>query len=561
MSVVNKLYSNTSYHSDGTALAPSIAFKNDDTTGIFSTSAGSMRIATSGTDRVVFDDTHVGINYTTALGAGGVGTGALTVAGGVDIGENLHVAQHLQVGLDGYILGSLDSGSLNVIGHAVIGGNLTVNGTTTSVNSENVLLADNYQLINSNYTAHFGSGAQTGGIVVNTTPLETFAAAISTINSVGPGIIEMTSPLSVAPIAGSFIILSGCSETSNNNIFEVDVGSTTTNIIIKSDPTVDFCASVSSMITEVSSTGSASCTSLSVLWTVGATAPGANDGTWRISSGFTVAELTTNSSIISGSTGVGQFTSLNLTDAVNQIVLNSNSPDNGIITTDTLTNGQIWQFPNTSGDIAIVPGDVGTNTVVRWDGVKLVQHLNVQQTTSLGNITNIAMDYLVGADQFITTTSDMNFKTIALDPVSSTGGGLVITNTITQTQGSLVSITGVAGQTALEVPTGKVLFDTAFIGNVQIANIGYLVFDQPDAILNPQALGAVNKLSNTGATTVNLPPSADFEGVRYVFVNTTNKAVTFTPDATVPDTVDEFTMDEAEQIVTIQLIGTKWYVV
>ena len=54
--------------------------------------------------------------------------------------------------------------SITTTGNAVIGGNLTVNGTTTTVNTETINLADNKILLNSNFTG--SSPTENGGIEV-----------------------------------------------------------------------------------------------------------------------------------------------------------------------------------------------------------------------------------------------------------------------------------------------------------------------------------------------------------------------------------------------------------
>ena len=49
-------------------------------------------------------------------------------------------------------------------------------------------------------------------------------------------------------------------------------------------------------------------------------------------------------------------------------------------------------------------------------------------------------------------------KTLALDPNSASGGAITVTNTATQSSGTLVTITGRAGQDALKIPAGNVNF-------------------------------------------------------------------------------------------------------
>ena len=55
-------------------------------------------------------------------------------------------------------------GTTTVDDHLVVSGDLTVSGTTTTVNTETINLADNIININSNHT---GSPSQDGGIEIN----------------------------------------------------------------------------------------------------------------------------------------------------------------------------------------------------------------------------------------------------------------------------------------------------------------------------------------------------------------------------------------------------------
>lgn len=110
--------------------------------------------------------------------------------------------------------------NLHVIGSALISGNLTVQGTTTTISSETMLVDDNHLYINNGYTA---VSAQTGGLVVNYLPTAT-ATVVSGAYVAG---VAATSNPTVGTIgaatftAGSFIQFSGGTEPVNNGLFEV----------------------------------------------------------------------------------------------------------------------------------------------------------------------------------------------------------------------------------------------------------------------------------------------------------------------------------------------------
>lgn len=56
-----------------------------------------------------------------------------------------------------------------------------------------------------------------------------------------------------------------------------------------------------------------------------------------------------------------------------------------------------------------------------------------------------------------------NARSIAIDPNSASGGAITVVNSLSQTSGSLVSITGEAAEKALEVVVGKTNFGGKFV--------------------------------------------------------------------------------------------------
>ena len=110
--------------------------------------------------------------------------------------------------------------NLHVIGSALISGNLTVQGSTTSISSETMLVDDNHLYVNNGYTA---VSAQTGGLVVNYLP----TATATVVNGAYVAGVPATSNPTVGTIgaatftAGSFIQFSGGTTPVNNGLFEV----------------------------------------------------------------------------------------------------------------------------------------------------------------------------------------------------------------------------------------------------------------------------------------------------------------------------------------------------
>lgn len=110
----------------------------------------------------------------------------------------------------------------------LVDGDLTVNGTTTTVHSETVLLADNHLYLNAGYTT---AVAQTGGFVVNVLPTATATTVAGGGFTAG---VPATSNPTVATVgsgtfaAGDIIQISGATEPGNSGLFEVLTHVTTT---------------------------------------------------------------------------------------------------------------------------------------------------------------------------------------------------------------------------------------------------------------------------------------------------------------------------------------------
>ena len=113
------------------------------------------------------------------------------------------------------------SGSFEVQSDVLISGNLTVEGTHTSVESETVRIADNHLFLNDGYTT---AVAQSGGLVVNYLP----TATVDTVAATGfvAGVPATSDPLvnttaAAAFAANDFILISGAADDQNNGLYEV----------------------------------------------------------------------------------------------------------------------------------------------------------------------------------------------------------------------------------------------------------------------------------------------------------------------------------------------------
>lgn len=139
----------------GTEVAPGLYFVGDTNNGIFSPGADQLSITTNGTERVrVFSSGNVSIGGTTDNG-----TDKLQVVGDISA-VNTTLSGYLR-GPAVFTIDPLAYGSNS--GEVIINGNLTVQGTTTTVNSNTVNIGDSIITLNSDETA---APTQNGGIEI-----------------------------------------------------------------------------------------------------------------------------------------------------------------------------------------------------------------------------------------------------------------------------------------------------------------------------------------------------------------------------------------------------------
>ena len=111
----------------------------------------------------------------------------------------------------------------------LVDGNLTVNGTTTTVHSEQVNIRDNHLYLNADYTT---TVAQTGGLAINVLPTATADTIAGTFVA---GVAAVSNPTVQTTGSGTFaagdvIQIAGANNQDNDGIFEVlsHVGTTLT---------------------------------------------------------------------------------------------------------------------------------------------------------------------------------------------------------------------------------------------------------------------------------------------------------------------------------------------
>jgi hypothetical protein len=126
-------------------------------------------------------------------------------------------------------------------------GDLVVDGTTTTVHSQHVDVADNYFYMNADYTT---VAAKTGGLAINYLP----TATTTTVASGGFATTSTVITTGSATFAANDIIqITGANTLENNGVFEVSshIGTTLT---IKTSPTEDFSQNIFVVDTTVAGT-------------------------------------------------------------------------------------------------------------------------------------------------------------------------------------------------------------------------------------------------------------------------------------------------------------------
>ena len=128
-------------------------FRTTDPAAIAGSGQVYWKEVSPGENELFARDEDSGIDIVQITSGTGLNAAAIDHGGLTGRGDDDHVQYALNVGRSGENL--------------TVQGNLIVQGTTTTVDSETVLVSDNHLYVNNGYTA---DAAQTGGIVVNHDP-------------------------------------------------------------------------------------------------------------------------------------------------------------------------------------------------------------------------------------------------------------------------------------------------------------------------------------------------------------------------------------------------------
>ena len=181
-----------------------------------------------------------------------------------------------------------------------VGGNLQVNGTTTSIDSVNINVKDRHIYLNNDYTTTSG---KTGGLVLNYLPTST----TDTVAGIGfDTTITVGTTGTDTFSAGNIIQISDASDSANNGIFEVLTHSSNLITIAASD------FAQSTFVADSTTGANITLINVTILQS-------SVTGVWQTTSGSNSADLTTNlKDILLGGSAITN-TNLTLTDNANQL--------------------------------------------------------------------------------------------------------------------------------------------------------------------------------------------------------------------------------------------------
>jgi len=389
-------------------------------------------------------------------------TTGITIGGSAQTTGSLFDGTSMTTATVGASMGAGDGITLGGAGSTTtISGNLVVNGTTTSVDSEVVNIADNHLYLNKDYTTN---SAQTGGLVVNYLPL---TGAGNTNTEATGGFTAATTVATTGAAtftAGDFVQVSGANIAANDGLYEV-LSHTGNVLTIDSTPAHSF--SQTAFI--VDTTGSAA--TFTVV-TVSAIQAG-TDGVWETGAGSTVGGLTfTDLASAAGSTLQAAYDSGNtiaMTDADGDFTVSVGSGNPSILldaadaSNFTVAGAALTLSTTTSGAINVTSAglldlDAAGALSINSSGGAInigddanAQNINVgtaaARTITIGNVaatevqvdallvdvnagaTGVTVDSAGGIAMEAATASSFNVTTGALDLSTTTSGDLTLSTT------------------------------------------------------------------------------------------------------------------------------------
>jgi hypothetical protein len=372
----------------------------------------------------------------------------------------------------------------------VIDANLSVTGTTTSVESETTRYTDNHLYLNDGYTT---VSAQTGGLVVNYLP----TATTDTVAATGfvAGVAATSNPTIITTGSGTFSVgnlvqVSGASNVANNGLYEVltHTGTTLTLRGVGTTATVeDFTQN--QLVTDTTVAGTITLVNVSVLRS-------GVDGVWE--------------------TGLGSSTPVSFTDLGSG---SGNSLQQAYVAGNQITTSV------GEGDVIIAgteqlnitaTGGIDIDTQLDFDGTVF----DVQMTSTNGFSIDGTAASNVTADTGNLTLSTTTSGSLILDGVAlldiNAGANMDVdvTGTYDLLASSTFSIDG-TGASNVTATSGNLTLSTATSGDVVLSSAANIDADaaavtvDATAGISLDAATASNFTVTTGALTIETVTSGD----------------------------------------------------
>jgi len=318
----------------------------------------------------------------------------------------------------------------------LVDGNLVVNGTTTTLHSEQVNIRDNHLYLNADYTT---AGAQTGGLVVNVLPTATADTVAATGFTAGVAAVSNPTVITAGSAtfsAGDIVQVSGANDQENDGIYEVEshVGTTLT---IRGVGTVGTTQDwvQNDFVTDTTVAGAITLVNVNVL-------RGNSSGDWETATTTTTSGLTYNIFTQQGVVDLQEAYEAGntiTTDAGNGNVIIAGTELLSITTTGGIDLDTVFDADVTTFDVQMT----GTNGF-SIDGTDASNVSVTSGDLTLSTITSGSLVASSAADVDVDATTSMTFDTA--DAADASG------NDITMTAGS--STGGTAGGASIVLTPG-----------------------------------------------------------------------------------------------------------
>jgi hypothetical protein len=390
-----------------------------------------------------------------------------------------------------------------------VNGNLIVEGTTTTTQSETVNIADNHLYLNDGYTT---AVAQSAGIVTNYLPTATtdtvaatgFVAGVAatsnpTVNTTGAATFAL----------GDLIQISGANEQANNGLFEVQAHAANV-LTIKGVGTI--AETVTFVQNQFVTDTLVACAITKV--TVSVMQAG-TDGAWETGQGDTTNPSFVFTDLSAGITLDGAYQNDGntiATDAGSGDIVIAGSQKLQITATNGLDVDTIADFDVTTFDVQMtgtngfsIDGTAGSNVTVNAGNLSLAT--TVSGDVLIDSVAGISIDGDT-ASNFSVTTGDLTLSTI-------TSGTLAVTSAGT------LDLDGVA--VAIDATSGISIDAQALASNFSLATTG-AAQDLTIALTGAQDSSLILSSTGTGGDALQITATAG--GMDMNVANTTAEALT-----------------------------------